>query len=200
MNDVEQIIEKIKRESEERVREIRAKGEKEVEEYLKQAKERIEAQKKEILDDAEKRVNAMSEYDEGAVEKMRKGSISNAKTTLLVQWMNKARRQAEEMWKDGYFSLLSDLIFDYCEAKEGEIIFSKKDKKRLPKDFMMNVNMRISLKGAFLRLSKSTADIDGGFILRYGRVEQNCSFEAIFDDKWEEFQDAVMSILNEVDE
>ena len=37
--------------------------------------------------------------------------------------------------------------------------------------------------------------MDGGFILCYGGIEENCSFDAIFDSAREHLQDAVQRIL-----
>ena len=50
-------------------------------------------------------------------------------------------------------------------------------------------------KGGSLTLSDDTADIDSGFILRYGGIEENCSLKALFADRQEELQDLVHKLL-----
>ena len=46
-----------------------------------------------------------------------------------------------------------------------------------------------------IELSDKCSDIDGGFILIYGGIEENCSFKALIDDNVEIFQDKVQKVL-----
>ena len=39
--------------------------------------------------------------------------------------------------------------------------------------------------------------IDGGFVLIYGGMEENCSFSALFDANREDFLDAAKAVLFE---
>lgn len=61
--------------------------------------------------------------------------------------------------------------------------FEKKLQTVLPKD--------AELTGC----SKPNPAIDGGFLLLYGGIEENCTFRALFDDKREELQDLTNQIL-----
>lgn len=46
-----------------------------------------------------------------------------------------------------------------------------------------------------LTLARQPARIDGGFILLYGDIEENCSFEALFSGAHEQLQDEVQRLL-----
>ena len=46
-----------------------------------------------------------------------------------------------------------------------------------------------------LTLSKEPADMTNGFIITYGGVEENCTFDAIFAERANEFKDLVQNIL-----
>ena len=46
-----------------------------------------------------------------------------------------------------------------------------------------------------LHISGDTRDIDGGFVLTYGGIEENCSIDALFDAAHEVLQDKVQEIL-----
>jgi V/A-type H+-transporting ATPase subunit E len=50
-------------------------------------------------------------------------------------------------------------------------------------------------EGASLTLSEKTAAIDGGFLLIYGEIEENCSFDALFSASRENMQDQVNAFL-----
>ena len=49
--------------------------------------------------------------------------------------------------------------------------------------------------GCSLTLGKTPRAMDGGFILVYGGVEENCSFSALFASRKEALQDSVQKIL-----
>ena len=70
-----------------------------------------------------------------------------------------------------------------------------KDLARLPADFRKNVTAIADAKGGSLKLSEEPAKIDGGFLLNYGGVVENGSFEAIFEARADEFKDAVCAVL-----
>ena len=81
---------------------------------------------------------------------------------------------------------------------EGKILFSKTDTERLPKDFADTLAAALEKsgkEGAKLTVSGETRDIDGGFVLTYGGIEENCSFDALFDSAHEMLQDKVQEIL-----
>ena len=49
--------------------------------------------------------------------------------------------------------------------------------------------------GGALVLSEETRDINGGFILIYGGIEENCSFQAMFNSRKDELSDKVHEVL-----
>lgn len=67
--------------------------------------------------------------------------------------------------------------------------------ERLPEGFEDRLNAALKDKGAVLRISGDTRDIDGGFVLTYGGIEENCSIDALFDAAHEVLQDKVQEIL-----
>ena len=50
-------------------------------------------------------------------------------------------------------------------------------------------------KGGVLALSSQTCEIDGGFLLVYGGIEENCSFAAMFAAEKESLQDKVHTLM-----
>lgn len=91
-----------------------------------------------------------------------------------------------------YFALILKMIANSSQGKDGEIRFSQKDAARLPKDFMSKVN---AVSKGKLTLSGSFADIDAGFVLVYGGIEENCSFDAIFASEKENLSDRAGKLL-----
>ena len=66
----------------------------------------------------------------------------------------------------------------------------------MKEDFDERLRQVLSDKpSAVLKVSKETAAIFGGFLLVYGDIEENCSFDALFSAVRENLQDKVNSLL-----
>ena len=83
----------------------------------------------------------------------------------------------------------------YALPKDGEAAFSARDLKRMPKDFPQKLSAAAQKVGGALAVSKDPRAIDGGFVLIYGGMEENCSFGALFDANREDFLDAARAAL-----
>lgn len=90
-------------------------------------------------------------------------------------------------------ALLLRMIVQYAASAEGELHFSAKDLARLPKNFEQTI--ATAVPAAKLTVSDKPAEIDGGFVLAQGDIEQNCSFESLFYAARETLQDKAMQLL-----
>ena len=70
----------------------------------------------------------------------------------------------------------------------GTMLLSEKDFKRCPSDFASRLGSNISIEG-------SSAVTDGGFILKYGDVEINCTLGALFTAYADELKAKASEIL-----
>ena len=66
-------------------------------------------------------------------------------------------------------------------------MFNSKDISRLPKDF----ESRLSQIGLKAKVSRTAADISGGFILKCGDIEENMDFAAKISEKSGELEDLI---------
>ena len=88
-----------------------------------------------------------------------------------------------------YFALLGKMVEKYAPEKSGKLLLSAKDLARMPADFAEAAKKR------GLTVSDETRAIDGGFVLDYDGIEENCSFEALFYASQEALQDKVQEFL-----
>jgi hypothetical protein len=93
-----------------------------------------------------------------------------------------------------YFELLTGLARQSAEAGVGVMFLSARDLARLPEGFHRALNAALP-EGAELDISSRARPIDGGFILQYGAIEQNCSLAAIFDANREAILDEARRAL-----
>jgi V/A-type H+-transporting ATPase subunit E len=122
-------------------------------------------------------------------------AVLSAKQQIIQETIHRTRELLKSMPSEEYFDLLQKMILHYSLPMNGEIIFSKHDKERFPADFEHQLNKSLKANGGSLKLSAEDRPIDGGFILVYGEVEENCSFDAILASKEDILQDKVNKIL-----
>jgi len=91
---------------------------------------------------------------------------------------------------DEYFDLLLKLVKKYSEEDEGVMYLNQTDLSRKPADFAEKI--KEYAKGS-LTLSEEATDIDAGFIIKYGKIEINCSINSIFEEK----KNRLFDIINE---
>lgn len=135
--------------------------------------------------DIKKRGDSAAELEEKRVMLYTKQQIIN---TMLGEGLTSAKN----LPKDEYFALIKSMVAKYSMEDDGVIFFGEKDNQRLPADFSGELNQ--VAKGSIVLSSKS-APINAGFILKYGGIEQNCSFDAIFAGEAENLSDKAGRLL-----
>jgi Archaeal/vacuolar-type H+-ATPase subunit E len=156
--------------------------------------------------EAEKCMSSFSQKSERAVasykervassnDLQRRTKILAAKQEMIAAVLDKAYRSVESMEKDEYFGMLLKMLDKYAQPQEGEIFFSPADLAKLPDGFAGKVEEAAKKKGGSLKISKEGRNIENGFILAYGGIEENCTLRAMFDAKRDELSDKVYRIL-----
>lgn len=172
-------------------------------EFQQKADEMLEAAGKEndeMLANAKKMTdknyeNAILKAESGAQLKKRQ-AILKAKQAAIESLIEKAYKSVLDMEDDKYFEMLQKMIDKYMEdGKDGSISFSEKDLKRMPSGFEEIIAQSASKKSSRMILKKEPACIDGGFLLEYGGIEENCSIRAILNAKKEVIADKVNHLL-----
>ena len=95
------------------------------------------------------------------------------------------------MEPESYFEMLQKLLETYALPQEGTIYFSAADLARMPQKFEDVIEQTAQKKGGHLVVSKEPKDMDGGFVLVYGGIEENCTIRAMFHTKQDELSDVV---------
>ena len=118
-----------------------------------------------------------------------------AKQELIGKVIADACDRVKNLDEGKYFEILKSMAEKYLLPREGEICFSKKDLERMPANFREEIKGLAQKKGGTLEISGEARNIDGGFILVYGGIEENCSIDAMFAEKRDELLDQVRKIL-----
>jgi V/A-type H+-transporting ATPase subunit E len=122
--------------------------------------------------------------------------LLDTKQTIINEIIGKARKRLAELSDDEYTDMILSMVKKYSHNKKGRLVFPRSDQKRLTKDFPEKLNAILSQKqGASLDIEEEALSFEGGFLLIYGDIEENCSFDALFAEERDELQDKVNSLL-----
>lgn len=194
MTGLEKMINEIRSEAEASAAAIIETAKKEADEIIRNAKAKAAQQCGVISEQSAVDVSDHLARAKSAAALQKRKSILNAKQEIIRDVINKAQQSLYDLPDDQYFAAILKMAEKFALPQKGEILFCAKDLKRLPADFETSIN-KVLKENAKLTISKETRDIDGGFVLVYGGVEENCSFDALFDSVREVLQDKVHEVL-----
>lgn len=136
----------------------------------------------------------ISEMAKASDRQTRKQLLLKAKSDVIKDIINEAKNSLKNMDTQEYLEALKTILKNSINGDVGEILFSPKDKKLIDNGFIKFVS---DISQNKLTISDETVNIDSGFIIRYGKIEQNCSVDSIFEEKYNELCDIVNKCLLE---
>lgn len=176
--------EEIIREAREQAQAILGAADEECEKIKTQARQKAEARREDIL-----------RKSRSAAAMQQKRELLSEKQRLISEIIEEARESLYRLDGKSYFLLIAQMLKKHVQPGNGTICFSRKDLDRLPEGFEKTIQETAAAKGENLAVSRAPADIDGGFILVYGGIEENCSFASVFADSREKLQDQIHALL-----
>lgn len=198
MNGLERILLKIEEDNNEKVKQIIDAAERDGREEADKILSEAEKQAEKIIKDAEKKAEVIIESAKNGARAAEARYLTSSKAEIINQGIKKAAERLKDLADEEYFKLIFKLILKYAHPCSGELILSLKDKYRLPNDFLEDINNELSKKGGSLVLSDEDIEADGGFVLRYGGIDENCSFDALIRERENEIKDALLKEIKEV--
>ncbi len=197
MAGVEKIIEKIVKDSEVKAAEIISSANAQAAEIIKKANAVAADKVEELKRKAEHEINDKNRIFNSMAELEVRNEILNTKQDIIAKAFNEALNKLGSMDINQYKEMFKSMIIKAVETGEEEILLSPKDKDRIPKSFIDEVNSILQQNGkrGALRLSDETINISGGFLLRSSGVEINNSFEALIRMHRDEIEPKVAELL-----
>ncbi|HHX01220.1 MAG TPA: hypothetical protein GX739_00975 [Firmicutes bacterium] len=169
----------------------------EAQSILDQARKRTEAQCDKIITDAQQQAEELKERLMSVAELNARKERLRVKQELIGQAFDQALERLCSLPEDQYFALLADLITMASTTGAETIVLAERDLKRLPPDFVANVNDKVKTKNrpGSMSLAQESAPIKGGFVLKAGKVSVNHSFEAVLKQNYDHLAMEVASLL-----
>ncbi len=188
---VSQILDEANNSANAKIEEAKSKADAIISEAREEAKALVE----EISKQSEADVANYEERVKSSADLKRRTALLGAKQELISQTIEKSYEKFCAKDDAEYFKTLMEMLEKFVQPQEGEIYFSSADLAKLPADFKAAIEEIAKSKGGKLTVSEEGKNIERGFILSYGGIEENCSFKALFDSKRDELQDKVQKIL-----
>lgn len=193
MTGLEKILSTIEQDSNDRCREITEQAQKQAQAIIDAAS----AKAQENIENAKASVDKkVAEHDgtiEASVSMTKNRIILEGKLEIISSTLERALEVIKALPKKEYFEILKGLILKNVRKGEGVLRLSKEDTEKLPSNFIDSINNALK-RGYKISLGES-ADIDSGFILVYGDIDINCSFDAVASAKREELRDTLNEML-----
>ena len=196
MTGLEKITTQIIDDAKSSAQKAKAAAEAEASNILAAAKTQREKQIAQIELDTQVQTAAIAAQAQSSAALKQRQTLLAAKQQIIREMIQAARGSLLSLDDAAYFGLIFKMVGKFALPQQGRLILNEKDLARVPGDFDVQLKAALAaIPGAELSLSSSTCPIDGGFVLDYGGIEENCSFEALFYSSQEALQDKVQKFL-----
>ena len=189
MTSSEKILAGIAGEAKTEAEKITAEAEKQAAEITAAAKAEAETDAEKIRAAAEKKAELIISSGKSSAELLKRDTALNCRRGLIEKALNFVADTVNAYGDKDYFDFLLTLIKKEKLNGKGEVYLSIKDKARDIAAF------KSELSALDLTLSDTFADINGGFILKYGDIQINGELSALIHEKRDVLTDELNKAL-----
>lgn len=189
MTSSEKILAGIAEESKAQAEKITAEAEKQAADIIAAAKAEAETDAEKMRADAEKKAELIINSGKSSAELLKRDTALNCRRELIEKALNFVADTVNAYGDKDYFDFLLTLIKKEKLNGKGEVYLSLKDKARDTAAF------KSELSALDLTLSDTFADINGGFILKYGDIQINGELSALIHEKRDVLTDELNKAL-----
>lgn len=189
MTSSEKILAGIAEESKTQADKINSDAEKQAADIIAAAKAEAETDAEKIRADAEKKAELIINSGKSSAELLKRDTALNCRRGLIEKALITVADTVNAYGDKDYFDFLLTLIKKEKLNGKGEVYLSVKDKARDIAAF------KSELSALDLTLSDTFADINGGFILKYGDIQINGELSALIHEKRDVLTDELNKAL-----
>ena len=189
MTSSEKILAGIAEESKAQAEKITAEAEKQAAEITAAAREEAESEAEKIRAEAEKKAELIINSGKSSAELLKRDTALNCRRGLIEKALITVADTVNAYSDKDYFDFLLTLIKKEKLNGKGEVYLSVKDKARDIAAF------NSELSALDITLSDTFADINGGFILKYGDIQINGELSALIHEKRDVLTDELNKAL-----
>jgi len=194
---LEKILERIEADAQNEVGKIKSRASAAANEVIKKAQAEAEAIKAQAMEDARDEAKQRKERIVSTARLDFRKALLAEKQNAIDAAFQEAIETLLNMKDVEYRKVLRDMILLNVQTGDEEIILSERDRSRLGKGFLKEINQQLVQKGqkGRLTIARDTYDMLGGFILRRGQIELNSSFESLLKSSRDDLESEVSRTL-----
>lgn len=189
MTGLEKIVEQIRQEAQSASEEKLAQTRKEAEQILAEEKKKREVSYDMAMKQIEADTRQLLLRGQSAADLEERKMILEAKLQIIQQIFEEAIDRMLHLSAKEYFTLLLHMVDRYAFKENGILHLCQKDLDRMTDSF------ESELRNRQITISQEPVQVSGGFLLSYGEVEENCSFEELLAANREHLQDQIVAII-----
>jgi len=183
MNGAEKIKERIISDARERAGKILEDARVEARNIIKAAEKQAFQRVSIMTEKAKEEAGLYKERFRAAGEMEARKRILKVRQETIDEAFSTAVSRIADLPDDKYGQFIEDILLNVVIDGEGALVLNNRDKQRLGQKFVGKINEKLKKSGrkAELKLSDEVLDSCGGFIVRYGEMEINCTLEVIIN-------------------
>ena len=181
MSGLDNIIKEIQAGAKAEADAILQEADKYCEEYMAEVKVKVLKEVEQFHKKAETDRNLYEEKTKSGAQFRERNAILKARQQGINEVIRKAQEKLINLPDAEYFDFLIKLFEKNVQAQNGIMFISEKDIDRMPSDFKEKVKNISKENGGQITISSERANINNGFVLAYGEIEENCQIKALFD-------------------
>ena len=189
MTSSEKILAGIAEESKAQADKINSDAEKQAADIIAAAREEAESEAEKIKAEAEKKAELIINSGKSSAELLKRDTALKCRRGLIEKALITVADTVNAYSDKDYFDFLLTLSKKEKLNGKGEVYLSVKDKARDIAAF------KSELSALDLTLSDTFADINGGFILKYGDIQINGELSALIHEKRDVLTDELNKAL-----
>ncbi len=199
MKGTEKIIARIENEAKAQADEIIAKAEAEAAAILEEGNKAAQEKYWDKIRAGTKEGEALVEHRTRNAEMEAKKSILATKQEQISKVFDRAKELLVKIPQEDYVKLLAGMAKDASSSGQELLIFNECDKAAVGKAVAKAANELLAAEGKDnkLTVAEETREIMGGFVLKQGGIEVNCSIETLVDMQRDRTAASVAAVLFE---
>lgn len=140
-----------------------------------------------IIADAQKEAELIARKAASSASLSAGRMMLEAKIGVIDETIEAAVNKLRALDTESYFSVLAHLAKKYALPGVGTMFLSVQDLERMPESFPDSLENVL--------ISRAPADIKDGFLLKYGDIDVNCTFESMLNAAREDLKAVAGEIL-----
>lgn len=195
MNGLDKLVARISGESDAQIKAIIDEANAKAVEIKADSDKKMKAECERIEKKAQTEVETIEMRSKASAELKTKQILLTGKQELLNDTIGMAKEKLSSLSDQEYVDFIKKLFSKHVPSEDAVLKLNAADLKRIPQDVIDGFVKSAEDKGAKLTVSSEAAEIKNGFVLDFGGIEENCTFDALIDQNIEELQDKVKSLL-----